>query len=79
MPSVRLVISGRVQGVGFRYWARGKMAELGIEGQVWNNPDGTVGVELQRKSVGSVPTEKVIKLLKQGPPLARVRKVVILK
>ena len=43
---VRLVISGQVQGVGFRYWARGKFKELGIEGEVWNNDDGTVGVAL---------------------------------
>lgn len=78
MPTTKLVIFGQVQGVGFRYWLRGKFKELGIEGTVWNNDDGTVGVEFQSKSVGSVPTEKAIELLKQGPPLARVKKVVIL-
>lgn len=78
MPTTKLVIFGRVQGVGFRYWLRGKFKELGIEGTVWNNDDGSVGVEFQSKSVGSVPTEKVIEVLKQGPPLARVKKVVIL-
>lgn len=76
---MKIKISGRVQGVGFRFWIRGKMRELGIEGEVWNNTDGTVEVEFQSKSVGSVPTRKLIGMLKQGPPLARVTKVTIIK
>ena len=79
MPATKVIIYGRVQGVGFRYWLRGKFKQLGIEGDVWNNDDGTVGVEFSSKTVGSVLTEKVVKLLKQGPPLARVDKVTILK
>lgn len=79
MPVTKVIIYGRVQGVGFRYWLRGKFMELGIEGQAWNNDDGTVGVEFSSKSVGSVLTEKLLKWLRQGPPLARVDKVTILK
>ena len=75
MPSTKLLIYGQVQGVGFRYWARGKFKELGIVGTVWNNADGTVGVEF---SAGSDPSKKLLAWLKQGPPLARVEKVVIL-
>lgn len=79
MPTTKLVIFGQVQGVGFRYWVRGKFKELGIVGEVWNNDDGTVGVELQGKLEGSDPSNKLIELLRQGPPLARVKKVVIIK
>ena len=63
--------------MGFRYWIRGKFKELGIEGKVWNNDDGTVGVEV---TSGSEPeVKKLLEFLKQGPALARVDKVVILK
>ncbi|PIP87528.1 acylphosphatase [Candidatus Beckwithbacteria bacterium CG22_combo_CG10-13_8_21_14_all_01_47_9] len=79
MKSVKLLIFGQVQGVGFRYWVRGKMRELGVDGDVWNNDDGTVGVEFKTKPEGSDPSNKLMELLKQGPALARVRKVVILK
>jgi len=73
---MKIIISGRVQGVGFRYWLKGKFMELGIDGKVWNNDDGTVGVEF---SAGSDPSKKLLGMLKQGPSLARVDKVTILK
>lgn len=76
MPTTKVVISGQVQGVGFRYWIRGKFNELGIEGDAWNNDDGSVGVKI---TSGSEPeVKKLMVLLKQGPPLARVEKVAIL-
>lgn len=71
---MKIKISGRVQGVGFRFWARGKMRELGIEGEVWNNDDGTVGVSAKGREV-----KQLLALLKQGPPLAQVTKVTIIK
>ncbi len=43
--SVYLVISGRVQGVGFRYFARHKAIELNISGWVKNTPDGKIEIE----------------------------------
>ncbi len=77
MSTTKVIIRGRVQGVGFRYWLKGKLMELGIEGAAWNNDDGTVGVEI---TSGSEPeVKKLLVLLKQGPPLASVDKVVILK
>jgi acylphosphatase len=36
-------IDGRVQGVGFRWWARQTATELGLRGSVRNSPDGTSG------------------------------------
>ncbi len=35
-------ISGRVQGVSFRFWAREEAERLGLKGWVRNEPDGSV-------------------------------------
>ena len=39
---VRIIYSGEVQGVGFRYTARGLANRLGVTGGAENLPDGTV-------------------------------------
>ena len=38
------VVSGRVQGVGFRYWVRREADSLGLTGAATNLPDGRVEV-----------------------------------
>ena len=38
----RVVVSGFVQGVGFRYATRGRASSLGVAGWVRNRPDGRV-------------------------------------
>lgn len=38
------LVSGRVQGVGFRWWTRSRALELGLVGQAANLPDGRVQV-----------------------------------
>ena len=42
-----IVFYGRVQGVGFRYYAVNKANQLGLTGWVKNLPDGTVEREVQ--------------------------------
>jgi acylphosphatase len=42
METVRLKITGRVQGVGYRLWATRIAASLGLRGWVRNRPDGSV-------------------------------------
>jgi acylphosphatase len=44
MREVRALVSGRVQGVGYRYFARDQATRLELSGWVRNNPDGTVSV-----------------------------------
>ena len=45
MQKVRLLVSGRVQGVGFRYSTYALALEIGdIYGRVWNNDNGTVEI-----------------------------------
>lgn len=69
MKGVRLIIQGRVQGVGFRYYVLHRARELGIKGYVKNLPDGNVLVE----AVGE--NENLARFMdwcRQGPPLARV-------
>ncbi len=41
-PSYRFVVTGRVQGVGFRASAQGKALFLGLRGWVRNRDDGAV-------------------------------------
>ena len=68
----RFVISGRVQGVGFRWFARDVAVREGVTGYVRNLPDGRVEalVEGDAESV-----TRVERLLRQGPPGARVQAV----
>jgi acylphosphatase len=38
------IVSGHVQGVGFRYWVRQEAHSLGVTGSATNLPDGRVEV-----------------------------------
>ncbi len=70
--AVRLRITGRVQGVGFRWFAREEARELGLAGRVKNLPDGSVEVV----AVGTVRAlESLRETLRKGPPGARVQEI----
>jgi len=76
MNKVHLLISGQVQGVGYRYWVKQQFKELGLSGEAWNNPDGTVEAKFNG---GDGAVGILTARLYQGPPLARVKKVAILE
>jgi len=65
----RIVVSGRVQGVGFRWSTLRAADELGVAGWVRNLPDGTVEawVEAEAEAV-----ERMQAWLAAGPRSARV-------
>ena len=69
VQAFRLWLSGRVQGVGFRWFTRQAARELGLKGRVRNLPDGRVEVEV---AGGSEPLAAFRDRLRQGPPGARV-------
>ncbi|HEV2548123.1 MAG TPA: acylphosphatase [Stellaceae bacterium] len=67
--AVHLVISGRVQGVGFRAWASHEARRRGLRGWVRNRHDGGVEALL----IGDGPAvEAMIEACWQGPSMARV-------
>lgn len=47
MIAANLIVSGRVQGVGFRWWAYSVARELGLVGHATNLPDGRVEIRAQ--------------------------------
>lgn len=47
MDRATIFVRGRVQGVGFRWWARAQALELGLVGYARNLPDGRVEVYAQ--------------------------------
>ena len=68
----RLVISGRVQGVGFRWFTRDVAVREGVTGWVRNLPDGRVEALVEGDAEAVTRVER---LLRQGPPGARVQSV----
>lgn len=64
MMRVNLVIEGRVQGVGFRWFARELAQELGLTGDVRNNRDSTVEIHVQGEKV---QIERFVYCLYEGP------------
>ena len=65
----RYVISGRVQGVGYRFFAERHARELGVRGYVTNRSDGCVEVY----AIGGATALEVLKRrLAKGPLSARV-------
>lgn len=44
---IQCLVTGKVQGVGFRDYAQSAAAELALTGYIKNNPDGSVTVVAQ--------------------------------
>jgi acylphosphatase len=65
-------VTGSVQGVGYRYFARTAALRMGVRGWVRNRADGHVEVHAEAESA---VLEAFRAELEQGPPLARVSEV----
>ncbi len=68
----RCLVSGRVQGVSFRYYTRQQAQRLGVSGWAYNLADGRVEVVACGDSRA---VEQLCAWLHQGPPLAYVTSV----
>ena len=69
MKKVHIVISGKVQGVGFRYWLYQNSNERNVYGWVKNKFNGDVEAVL----IGSYKNvEEILELCKKGPLSSKV-------
>lgn len=69
---MHVLVRGRVQGVGFRWFVRESARRLGLAGWVRNRPDGSVEVAAEGSSV---MLERLRDELRSGPPGADVASV----
>jgi DNA ligase D-like protein (predicted 3'-phosphoesterase) len=70
--AIRAVVSGRVQGVGFREAVQRKAHRIGVFGWVRNAEDGTVAVHAEGPAE---PVAQLLELLEVGPPAAAVERI----
>jgi acylphosphatase len=67
-----LLVHGRVQGVGFRWWSVDRARELRVTGWIRNLPDGRVEVWIEGERQG---VDAMVRALAEGPRSARVGEV----
>lgn len=72
MQQAHIFISGYVQGVGFRHFVRQRARKKGLTGWVRNLPDGRVEAVIQGEKE---QIEHLIKDVRKGPMLAKVRQI----
>jgi acylphosphatase len=72
MAGFQAIVSGRVQGVGFRWFVQRAAERLGVRGTVRNLPDGAVEVNAEANPAA---LDALIAELKTGPGMSRVDSV----
>jgi len=72
VQTIRLLIRGQVQGVGFRDALRQQAERLGVTGWVRNRADGNVEALAQGSAAA---LDALLAWARSGPPAARVRQV----
>lgn len=74
MKAVRATVTGRVQGVSFRWYTEERARELGVTGWVRNEPDGSVALHAEGADDA---VDALVEWCRTGPALARVRNVAV--
>jgi acylphosphatase len=62
--AARLIVTGRVQGVGYRWWTVGQARRFGLRGWVRNRRDGSVEI-LAIGEPGAL--DRLVTVCAQGP------------
>ncbi len=70
IQAVHVIVSGRVQGVGYRWFVQNVATKLGIKGYVRNLPDGTVELDAEGETES---LNTLINEMKKGPRGAYVQ------
>lgn len=76
MENIKIIVKGRVQGVGFRYAAKNMARSLGLNGFVRNIPDGSVYIEIEGNEDN---IKDFIRWCRLGPERAIVKDVLVEK
>ena len=74
MTACQITVTGRVQGVGFRYTCCDCARTLGVNGWVRNAADGSVEIHAEGADDA---VEALAAWCRHGPPGAQVRQVVV--
>ncbi|KKP92162.1 MAG: acylphosphatase [Parcubacteria group bacterium GW2011_GWA2_36_10] len=72
LKNLQIKVSGRVQGVGFRYFAKCQAEKLNIKGFVQNQTDDSVYLEVEQESA---VLDKFIAWCKNGSPWSKVKSI----
>ncbi len=72
MPRKHVLVTGLVQGVGFRYFTLDEALQTGVTGWVRNCPDGRVEIEAQGESAA---LNDFLDRIHMGPRHAYIEKV----
>jgi acylphosphatase len=67
-------VTGRVQGVSFRWYARQEAERLGVRGWVRNDPDGSVTALVEGEETA---VDTMVAWCRRGPSSAVVRDVAV--
>ena len=70
--SIRLFITGSVQGIFFRQFVKDKADKFGVKGYVRNLEDGRVEIFIEGNKDN---VEQMLNLCKQGPQHAQIRNI----
>ena len=70
--AMELLVSGRVQGVGFRHFVASSARESGVHGYVRNRRDGRVEIHAEG---GSGDLDRLYEAVRKGPVGSRVMAV----
>ena len=74
MRGVRVVITGRVQGVGFRLWVEAEAVSRGLAGWVRNRHDGSVEAVFSGEADA---VDAMLEACRNGPSMALVTDVAV--